>query len=163
MDKDTRKKIRQDIDQSTIPEEMSVLYMMANATDIMCNMIFNRIKAVYVRNGYKINENELLTGINDYCKSVKMASAQFFQRIEPQVQGATWGRHQDDEHPDAPGDTDAYNHFMDDGNEICRLVLLYTDRCAKSQQNYGKIFKTLRQLPSGGLIKDEDISRYKMK
>ena len=163
MDKETRKKIKKDIDQSTIPEEMSVLYMMADATDIMCNMIYNRIKAVYARNGFKVNENDLLTGINEYCKSIKRAAFQFQERIEPQIQGATWGRHQDDEHPDAPGDSDAYTNFMEDGNEICRLVLLYTDRCARSQQNYGKVFKTLRQLPSGGLIKDEDIARYKLK
>lgn len=163
MDKETRKKIKKEIEQSTIPEEMAALYTIANATDIMCNNIFNRIKAVYVRNGFKVNENELLTGINQYCKLIKQAEAEFFKRIEPQVQGATWGRHRDEEHPDAPGDSDAYDNFNADGNEICRLVLLYIDRCAKGKEGYAKVFKTLRQLPSCGLINDEDIARYKMK
>lgn len=162
-ERDRHKKIRQDIKESTIPEELKVLYLMANATDIMCNMTFNRIKAVFAKNGYKIKENELLTGISQYCECVKRSQYLFFDRIEPQICNATWGMDRDEDNPDAPGNGDAYTQFSRDGNELCRLVMLYIDRCAKDNSAFAKVFKTLRQMPSGGLFKDEDISKYKMR
>lgn len=90
MDKNIKKKIWEEIDASTIPEEIKALYLMADATETMCTQIFERIKHVWAKHGWKCNENELLTGINEYCKSVKRASFLFYQRIEPQVSGATF-------------------------------------------------------------------------
>lgn len=41
--------------------------------------------------------------------------------------------------------------------------MLHIDRTARSNEAYAKVFKTLRQLPSGNLFKDEDIAKYKMR
>ena len=153
MDKDIKKKVWDEIDNSTIPEEIKCMYLLADATETMSTQIFERIKRIWVKNGWKLSENELLTGINDYCKSVKRAAFLFYQKIEPQVSGATFDI----------GGTDAYDSFNGWANEICRLVLLYLDRCAANKETFSKIFTTLRKLPSGGLINDEDIAKYKMK
>lgn len=153
MDKETRKKIWNDIEATTIPEEIKALYLLADATETMSTQIFERIKRVYVRNGYKLNENELLTGINEYCKSVKKASFQFYQKIEPQISGATFGI----------GGVEHYDNFNGWANEICRLLLLYLDRCAGDSDTFSKTFAMLRKRKSGGLINDEDITKYKMK
>ena len=153
IDKETKKRIWSEIEASTIPEEIKALYLLADAVETMSTQIFERIKMVYVKHGYKLNENELLTGINDYCKSVKLASFHFFQKIEPQVSGATFDI----------GGTVHYDNFNGWANELCRLTLLYLDRCAGDKEVFAKTFTMLRRCKSGGLIKDEDISKYKMK
>lgn len=161
MDKKTKKKIWEEIENSTIPEELKVLYLMANATDIMCNQTFERIKSVYARHGYVTDENELLTGINEYCKSVKRAQFHFAQRIEPQIQGATWDVYRDEDNLERA--KESYNNFSVAGNELCRLILRYYDKAATNRKAFAAVFKTLAQFPSGGFIKDEDVAKYKMK
>lgn len=160
--KEKEKAIWAEINASTIPEEIKALYLLANATDILATQSFLRIKAVFAKNGLITNENDLLKGINKYCQYLKMAATQFFIKIEPQIEGATWGAHIDDD-PDGKGSAKAFDNFNAFGNELVRLNLLYIDRTANSQEAYGKVFKTLRQLPSKGIFKDEDISKYRMK
>lgn len=160
MDKSIKKKIWDEIEHSTIPEEIKVLYLLANTTDIMCNQTFERIKSVYAKYGYVTNENELLTGINDYCKDIKMAQFHFQQRIHPQIQGATWDVYRDE---DSDRAMEAYNGFNVAGNEFCRLILRYYDKASTNREAFKAVFKTLSRFPSGGFIKDEDVAKYKMK
>ena len=157
MEKDTRKKIHEDIDHSSIPEELKVVYLMANATDIMVNQSFERIKDVFRKNGVIIKENELLTGINEYCKMVKRAIFHFAERIEPQIIDATWGANEGDNR------AASLDGFNEDANEVARLVMLYIDRCSRNNENYEKVFDTLGGLPSANIFSDEDISKYKLK
>ncbi len=161
IDRQKYRQIYADVEASTIPEELKVLYLMANATEIMSTQCFERLKLVFARNGYIINENELLTGITQYCKMIKQATFHFFERVEPQIQGATFFAGRDE--GDTTGDAKAYDNFNASSNEICRLVLLHVDRTSRNSDGYAKVFKTLRQLPSAGLIADEDISKYKMR
>ena len=158
MNKDQEKAIRESIKASSIPDEIKVLYLMANATELINTQVFERLKRIYRQHGYTISENELLTGITQYCKYVRMATFQFFQRIEPQISGATFFMDRSE-----GGGSDAYDGFNGDTNEICRLVMLYVDRTARNKDNFAKVFKTLRQMPSLGIIHDEDIAKYKMK
>lgn len=162
-DKKTLDKIREDIGKSTIPDMLKVLYLMANATELLSQQSFLRIKAVFARYGLVVKENELLSGINKYCKLIRQATFQFFERIDPQITDATWGLGRDENEPNAPGNSSALDGFNEDANEICRLVLLYIDRTARNNDAFAKVFKTLRQLPSSGIINDEDIARFKMK
>ena len=161
VDKERQKAIYADIQASTIPDELKLLYLMADATELMSTQSFIRIKRVFARNGYTITENELLTGITQYCRMIKQATFHFFNRVEPQIINATWGAGRDED--DTTGDAEAYDRFNADANEICRLVMLHIDRTARSNEAYAKVFKTLRQLPSGNLFKDEDIAKYKMR
>lgn len=161
--KERLKKIRADIKASTIPEELKVLYMLANAVEIISNQSLLRIKAVYARHGYNIKENDMLTGLNKYCQMQKLASNQFFERIDPHIINATWGCDRDEDDPNAPGNPAAMDSFNEDSNEIIRLIYLYIDRTARNNDGFAKVFKTLRQLPPSGLFNDEDITRYKMK
>lgn len=150
MDKETKKKIRSEIDHSTIPDEMKVLYQMAAATSLMCEQIDNRIRAIFAKNGFYSRPNDLLSGITDYCKAAKTASFLFSQRIEPQIIGATIG----------VGGTKSYDWFNSDSNELCQLVLLYIDRCARDNDNYNKIIDFFLSLTSGEIFKEEDINKY---
>lgn len=163
MDKKSLDTIREDIGKSTIPDMLKVLYLMANATELLSAQSFLRIKAVFARHGFVVKENALLSGINQYCKLIRQATYAFFERIDPQITNATWGLGRDEDNPDAPGNPSALDGFNEDANEVVRLVLLFIDRTARSNDGYAKVFKTLRQLPSSGIFNDEDIARFKMK
>ena len=84
--REREKAIRAAIDASTIPEELKVLYLMANATELMSTQAFMRLKKVFASHGYTISENELLTGITQYCKMVKMATYQFFADMQSSME-----------------------------------------------------------------------------
>lgn len=150
MDKKMRDRIRKEVESSSVSDEIKVLYEMANATELMSVQINERIKSIYVKHGYKLGENELLTGLNNYCKAVKSASFLFEQRAHPQIADAT---------ADGRG---GYDRFNTDSNELCRLILTYIDRCARSDANMAAVFGFLRSLPQGGIFDDEDIDRFRL-
>jgi hypothetical protein len=150
MDGKLLRKIRSDISKTTIPDELKVLYIMANALELMNTQVLERIKGIYVRNGYRIRENELLSGLNTYCESVKAAQYHFQERVHPQICGAT---------SDING-TKSYDWFNSDTNELCRLILLYIDRTARNNENFTEIFQLLKAQPSCGIFNDIDITKY---
>lgn len=153
MDAEHKKIIREEINQSTIPEELKVLTIMANATRILSEQCLQRLRAIYVKNGFKLKENSLLSGINDYCRMEMQACFQFTHSVEPLIQHSTF----------EVGGVENYDSFNADSNEIVRLVLLYIDRTANDKEAFAKVFKTLRNLPTKGIFEDKDISRFKMK
>lgn len=155
--REDEKVIRKEIAESSIPEMLKALYLLADAVSVMSSVSFRRIRRVFREHGYETRENDLLTGITRYCELTKAASYQFERRVEPQIIGATFRR------DDGSTDIDAYDRFNADANELCRLVLLYIDRCAQDREAYAKVFTLLRKLPRGGLINDEDIAMFKMK
>lgn len=161
VDAKTRKAIYDDIDRTTIPQEMKLMYMMASACQSVVEDVHRRIKSVFRNHGLIAGENELLKGLNDYCKSVKAASFHFYNRIDPQIADATWGIGRDEDNPE--GNPELYDGFSDDANEIVRLMMLYIDRTARDNKAFAKVFTTLRKLPSHELFEDKDIAHFKRK
>ena len=141
------------------------LYMMASATETLSQQSYQRVRAIFLRHGFKPKEDDMLTGLNNYCRSVKLATTQFFEYIEPRINGATFQTVYDKDRHDETIDTaiGAYDGFDSDSMELIRLVLLYIDRTSKSDENYAKLFKTLRTMESGGIFEDKDIARFKQK
>lgn len=91
MNKETLKAIHNDIDRTSIPEEMKLMYLMANATQSVVLHVYDRIRSAYRMRGYDTTENPLLKGLNEYCKTVKRACTLFEGTIQPQIDNATWG------------------------------------------------------------------------
>lgn len=160
MDKTTKQAIYKDVGDSTIPEEMKLMYLAASACQSIVERVFQRIKNVYARHGYKCVENDMLTGLNDYCKAVKLASSNFYTRIHPQIEKATWGIGRTD---DEDSDVLAYDGFNGAACELVRLMMLHIDRTANDTDAYAKVFRTLRKLPSKGIFDEKDVTRYKLK
>lgn len=48
-------------------------------------------------------------------------------------------------------------------NEICRLLLLYFEKCDESAENANTLMRTLRSMEGKGVIDEEDIARFYMK
>lgn len=150
-------KIYAAIDASTIPQELKAVYMLANAVQIMTESTFRRIELIFLENGLEAHSNSLLHGIEEYCRMVRKAGRHFFDKIEPQIGGATFeiGR-------DASEGCELYDSFNQDCDELIRLMLLYIDR-TRNTDRWRDVFAYLRRLPSTGTFNDEDFTRYKMK
>ena len=160
MDKKTREAIHKDIDNSSIPEEMKFMYIMASATQSVVEHVFSRIKGVYLNHKYVCTENDVLSGIIDYCKAVKAASFHFYERIQPQIDNATWGVGLDE---NEEGDVVAWTGFAAKANEIVRLGLNYTN-AEDAKKMYEAVFTTMRRnAAKKPLFENKVISHFKMK
>lgn len=153
-----------EINETTIPNELLIVFMTANALQLMVNDSFRRIENLYRNYDVKMPSNSILQGLSHYSKLVIKSSSEFFNSVEPMISTATFDAHYDREKPEtADHAAKVYDSFGQFSNELCRLILLYLDRTLRNNENYSKVFKTLRQLPSGNLINDEDITRFKQK
>jgi hypothetical protein len=160
MDKKTRKAIHQDIDNSSIAEEMKYMFLKASGLQSVVEHVYSRIKGVYLNNGYECKENEVLSGLADYCKAVKAASFHFYERIQPLIDDATWGVGLED---DENGNTVAFDGFAAKANELVRLDLNYLN-AADPKKMYEAVFTVLRRNASKTpLFENKVISHYKMK
>lgn len=159
METEKKRQIRESIKNSTIPEELKVLYLLATATEIMSQQTYRRIKSVFARHGFNVKDNEMLSGLNQYCKFIKQASFQFFERIDPHVLNATWGASLNDDGT-GQGNPNAVDSFNEDANEVIQLILLYIDRTVRNSENSSVVFETLKNLSSCGVFNESDIKKY---
>ena len=164
-DKDSRsvintvaaKAAEKDIHDSTIPNEIKLMVQLANSCQVVVEDTFNRIKGVYAKHGFRPTNNEILKGLSDYCKAVKAAGWHFFNKIDPLITDATF--YTGDAIKDGMTGVQRYDAFNGAANIGVRLLMLYADRI-DNMENYSKLFKTLRQMPSRGVFADEDIARF---
>lgn len=160
MDKETLKAIHNDIDTTSIPEEMKFMYLIANATQSVVLHVYDRIKSAYRRHGYDTIENSLLKGLNEYCKTVKRASTLFEDKIQPQIDNATWGIGLDE---NEEGNVEAFDGFDAKSKEFVRLLLNYMNG-ADDEKMYKAVFTTMRRNASSSpLFENKVISHFKMK
>lgn len=147
-----------ELHSTSIPNEIKLMIQMANSCQVVVQDTFNRIKGVYAKHGFRpTNDNEILKGLSDYCKAVKAAGFHFFNKIEPLIEDATFWGGDDDE--DGMTGSQRYDAFNGAANIGVRLLMLYADRVC-DEDSYGKLFKTLRQMPTRGIFSDEDIARF---
>ena len=154
------KAAEKDIHSSSIPSEIKLMVLMANSCQVVVEDVFNRVKGVYARHGFRpTNDNEILKGLVDYCKAVRMAGFHFFNRIDPLITDATFYAGDDS---DGMTGAQRYDAFNGAANVGVRLLMLYADRIF-DDETYGKLFRLLRKMPSRGVFSDEDIARFSNK
>lgn len=160
VDKETLKVIHNNIDKTSIPEEMKLMYLMANSVQSIILHVYDRIKWEYVKQGYIIGENPLLKGMNEYCKTVKRACKLFEDVIQPQIDNATWGIGLDESEE---GNVLAFDGFDAKSKEFVRLLQNYMN-AADPEKMYKAVFTTMRRMASPKpLFENKVISHFKMK
>lgn len=160
MDKATRKAIHNDIDNSSIAEEMKYMFLKASGLQSVVEHVYSRIKGCYLNNGYVCKENEVLSGLVDYCKAVKAGQFYFYERIQPFIDSATWevGLSEDNE-----GNVVAFDGFNAKANELVRLDLNYLN-AADPKKMYEAVFTTMRRnAAKEPIFENKVISHFKMK
>jgi hypothetical protein len=139
---------------------MKLMYLMANAVQAIVLHVFDRTKAAYMRNGYICDRNAIITGLNDYCKTVKQACVKFEERIQPQIDNATWGIGRDE---DEDGNVIAYDGFNAKSNELVRLVMNYFN-AEDPDKIYASAFTLMRRNAcKEPMFENKVISHFKMK
>ena len=163
MDKETKKAIKDDLMRTTIPDQMKLMYMLANAVDMMREVLDGRIRAAYAVRGQDTTANPLLSGLNRYCGAIKQASRFFNDWVEPQIIGSTFfaGMDVDSDDDKADGNVSLYDQFLNDCGILVRLAMLFTDRCSGDEDALREVSGMLRRMRSHGVFKDEDIDRFR--
>lgn len=62
-----------------------------------------------------------------------------------------------------PFDAEAYDNHARDAYEVCRLLMLYIDRCWGDDAAANKVFAFLERMPTGNIFTNKDVERYRMK
>lgn len=159
MNKETKLAIFDAIDNTDIPEEMKLMYLFASATQSLVQHVRARIGGVYFNYGYTCKENDLLSGLHDYCNNVKIASTKFYEKVNPQIDSATWGVGMDE---DGNGNVVAFDGFHAKDNELIRLAMNYMN-CENAEEAYDKTFTLLRRMSTNRCFENKTISHFKTK
>lgn len=144
--------------ESSIPDEIKLMLLLASACQNVVQHGFTRIKGVYAANGYECKSNEMVSGLNGYCDAVKKASFQFFERVNPHIINSTWNIGMDE---NGEGNIVAHQGFENKVNEVIRLLMKYIN-CKDGREAYEKVFTLLARLPKDGPFEDKVISHFKV-
>lgn len=153
MDKTIKKRIHEQLDKSTIPDEIKLMYVVASACQYIIEHVDRRIRGVYQANGFDIKSNEYLSGLNDYCKAIKIASMRFYDRVESMIVKSTFNI----------AGAKAYDGFNGDATELVRLLMLYVDRTSRNDGKAKEVFDLLHGMPEQGVFKKEDVEHFIMR
>ena len=149
--------IRKELSETSVPDEMKAAYLLAEAVRTIVEVQKRRIAMIYRRHGLRDGENRVFKGIARWCEAEKRAAVEFMKEIEPAVIGATFERENGEKHPES------YDMTMRDANELCRLTLLYIDRCGSDMKNSEEVFRVLKEMKSQEIYTEEDVARYELR
>ena len=94
---------------------------------------------------------------NEICKSaerIEALHAQYFQNDMNKVYT---------DHGNKAFDAEACDNHSKDAYEVCRLLMLYIDRCWGDEEAANKVIACLEGLPTCNIFEDEDIERFRMR
>lgn len=158
MDKNIKLAIAEDIYNSSIPEEMKLMYLMAGGLQSIVLHVCSRINAVYKQYGYRCVVNDKIKGVSDYSKMIMKASEEFESRIQPLVNELTWEQGEDDS-----GNVTAFDGFNAKANELVRLCMNYMN-AEDPDKMYAAIFTAMkRNAAKNPIFEDKVISHFKIK
>ena len=60
-------------------------------------------------------------------------------------------------------DAESCDNHTKDAQEVCRLLMLYIDRCWGNEEAANKVIACLESLPTGHIFEDKDIERFRMR
>lgn len=126
--------------------EMNVLYMMSQAMD---KLLMDADKRGILRNDVRVvREKKML-----------------YRRLTSCISGAfrAIGEMNDDIEFCAKDDYTKLDLWAEESNELCRLVLLFADKCGKNVDNANAVFKFLRSLDGEGIITEDDLDKFRLK
>lgn len=125
---------------------INIAYALASAAYCIMHDVDRRLQAeegAHLRQDKRRKFSQLMADM----KAIKIRE----ERIDEDVFEALAGEYRD------------YEYWQQDYNEICRLMLLWIDRCDNDDDAKNSIFKALRELPTTGIFEESDIDRFRLK
>lgn len=155
--------VAEEVMKTSIPNQLHLLYGLANAMDILRIAIDGELRDMYARhasahptqfvNPKGFSEGDL-RGFTNYTRAAKAMAIGFEKDMEHMVQAATM----DD---DGKVNVETYDYFMHDSNWILKLVMYAIDRNLTDQG----ILEAIKAIPKSGegLFPDELIERFTLR
>lgn len=147
------KTVRQSIDESTIPEEMSSCMVMATAMEIVMNDVMERIRARYKAVGLDVRGNDVLKGLRSYCQAVKTAGYWFDREVEPRNVECTFGTY---------GTATSYDGFRARCGEVAELMSMIV-QASKDPSAMEKIRDVAREAARDRGVALDDWTRLRLR
>lgn len=134
--------------------EVNALYMLQQATALLLSDIERRFK---IRGAVFNREKKQL--FNRFLNHVKHACVIDDQLLSDDINRAAYN--------EAKKDNGTWVKNIDDwrkeANELVRLLLLYCDKTATSEENSKQIFELLQRMEGEGIVTDKLLSNFYMK
>ena len=126
----------------------------ATATQMFLQDFCSFFENKKAENKWRHERKKAASEITKSAERIESLHAQFFQEDMNKV-------HTD--HGNKPFDVEAYDNHARDAYEVCRLLMLYIDRCWGDENAANKVIACLEGMPTGNIFTDKDIERYRMK
>lgn len=103
---------------------------------------------------WRFERKKAANEITKNAERIESLHAQFFQADMNKVFT---------EHGKRDFDSEAYDNHDRDAYEVCRLLMLYIDRCWGDENAANKVIACLEGMPTGNIFTDKDIERFRMR
>ena len=103
---------------------------------------------------WRFERKKAASEITKSAERIESLHAQFFQSDMNKVFT---------DHGKKDFDSEAYDNHEKDAYEVCRLLMLYIDRCWGDENAANKVIACLEGMPTGNIFTDKDIERYRMR
>ena len=125
--------------------ETQLIYLMQQAIYLFIRDIDRRLGMLYRTGKFNKEKDKQFKQLGMKIKELYFLEEKFDRDLEMVTNGR-------------PGE---YQLYQEESNEIARLMLLYVEKCAESQENRDALFSFLRNLGDGyGIIQEKDIERF---
>lgn len=126
--------------------EVNICYMMSRAMD---RLMLDAERRLVKRNiVFRQDKKVLFRRLMESIAAVYRYSAKLNEDIELSAK------------PSGYKDLDVWS---EETNEMCRLILLYSDKCGKYPDAANQVFKLLRSFEGEGIITEEALQRFYLK
>lgn len=128
--------------------ETQLIYLMAQAIYLFVRDIDRRLGILFKHGRFDKEKEKQFTDLGKKIKELYFLEQKFDADLEYTTK-------------DKNGE---YQLYQDESNEVARLLLLYVEKCAYSDDNRNAVFSFLQGLDEGcGIIQEKDIERFYLK
>ena len=103
---------------------------------------------------WRFERKKAANEISKSAERIESLHAQFFQEDMNKVYT---------DHGKKEFDVESYDNHDRDAYEVCRLLMLYIDRCWGDENAANKVIACLEGMPTGNIFTEKDIERYRMR
>lgn len=147
-----QKAVVEEMKKSSIPAMFRLLQLMLDACYLVANENDRRIRGYYKAFGFDVKGNDLIKGINEYCKVQKQAARLYFDKLaNVSLDLCT------DE-----GRVDNFDAWRTEVNQMVRLLMMFDDRICDNAEAVKKLNEVFEQYEDKDYT-DEDYKRFFLK
>jgi len=140
-------------DEKKLDMLMTIMYTGALSNVLLLEELSRQLERQGGFDKYVRERKKLFNQIREHAKAMRV----LYTKLEPDYDLAFTDKE------NGKYSAKSYDDNMRDANELCRLMLLYWDKCFQSEKNMNLVFAHLRRLKGMGTFTDCDIEKFRLK